>query len=96
MSELYRITEHPLWESMILPLLFIEIRCIACGEWMRPIRERKSTAPAWGTSLYLTFSCDQITRPGCSRGSKAGDEAQRILGLIHGWKDPRQPSLFER
>lgn len=71
-------------------LLRIEIRCATCGDWIRPIRERKGDAP----SMYCTLTCEQVTRPGCSRSAAAGAEQERIIALIHGWIDPRQPSLF--
>lgn len=119
--ERYRIDEHPLWASHILPLLFtngsdprerievrepstlavrlmlltIEIRCVACGRWMKPIRERKTTAPEWGSSVYLTVACAPDVKRGCSRGNAATVEASRLKEHIHGWKDPRQPSLFD-
>jgi len=74
-------------------LLRFEIRCITCGRWIRPIRERKVSTPTLA-SLYCTLSCEQAVRPGCSRNAAAVNEQQRVIALIHGWTDPRQPSLF--
>jgi hypothetical protein len=75
-------------------LLQVEVRCVVCGRAMRAIRERKA-APGQLGALYLAVSCEQAARPACSRtSSRTSAEVERIIDLIHGYEDPRQPSLF--
>jgi hypothetical protein len=70
-------------------LLEVEIDCVTCGHPIRPIRERADG------SLYLAVSCEQAARPGCSRSATCTSvEVERLIDLIRGYDDPRQPSLF--
>ena len=74
-------------------LLKVNVQCVCCGRYIRPIRERRPVETAG--SLYLSVSCEQAARPGCSRtSSRTSVEVQRIIALVGGYADPRQPRLF--
>jgi hypothetical protein len=76
-------------------LLAIEIACAHCRRPIVPVRARNATRPGWSWA-FLSVSCEQTSgRQGCSRGSDAQAEVERIKSLLAGRPHPTQPELFE-
>jgi hypothetical protein len=71
--------------------LALEMRCVACGELMHPLRQRKVGLPG---SLYYAPSCPLEVRVACSRGQAAADVYRRFKDAPV--PPDRQLTMFER
>jgi hypothetical protein len=71
--------------------LALEMRCVACGEVIHPVRRRKVGLPG---SLYYAPSCPLEVRVGCSRGQAAAEVYRRFKETPV--PPERQLTMFER
>lgn len=74
-------------------LLRVQVRCVACGDPIHPVRSRMAPgnkrSENLGHGLFLCVSCPLSVRVGCSRGKAARDECLRLEFEVisHKWTD---------
>jgi len=60
--------------------------CVACGEFMNPIRERQKRNPSdrrtEKASMYVAVACSTEHRPGCGRGRAAAEAFAELHRLV--------------
>lgn len=60
-----------------LALLAIEMKCVACGDLIHPIKKRAG----WRT-LYVHVTCDTSLKMGCARSKAARQEIDAIVDAL--------------
>lgn len=74
--------------ELLTKALTATMGCVACGAEISPIRQRHAP-PGRGpenVSLYFACCCALAVRVGCSRGTAAHTEYERIAAALTAWE----------
>lgn len=82
----FRLELRRLPTALLDAALSMQVGCVACGQLIHPIRNRKPPknrrSESVGQGLYLAVACPLAVSIGCSRGHASSDEYLRIRAAV--------------
>lgn len=82
----------------IAAILRVRIACAACGAAICPFRSRRRKSAGRAERpgrMYVSVACELSESVGCSRGSAASAEVERLCAAIHRAQQPQAPAQLQ-